>query len=70
MDIQLPELNGYEATKQIKQKRPALPVLVITANTISDERVHAEKAGCDGFIQKPINFKHFTETIQKLLSVQ
>lgn len=54
MDIQLPGINGYEATKQIKKIRPELPVLAQTALAMSDDKDLCLEAGCDGYIAKPI----------------
>ncbi len=55
MDIQLPELNGIEATKQIKSFRKDLPIIAQTAYAMSEERKQSLEAGCDDFIAKPIN---------------
>lgn len=67
MDLQLPGMNGYEATRIIKKTRPDLPVIVVTANAIEEEKIKSEEAGCDGFITKPINIKQLTTTVSKLL---
>jgi len=71
MDIQMPEINGIEATKRIKQLRPSLPVIAATANTFDDEEAACREAGCDSFITKPLQFvklfelmkSHFDEQI-------
>lgn len=62
MDVQLPTLSGYEATKRIKKMRPKLPVIAQTANAFADERNKAMEAGCSEYITKPLNK-------EKLLSV-
>ena len=67
MDLHLPGMNGYEATRIIKKTRPDLPVIVVTANAIEEEKIKSEEAGCDGFITKPINIKQLTTTVSKLL---
>ena len=54
MDIKMPVMNGYEATRHIKEFRPDLPVIAQTAFTSAENRENAIKAGCDGFITKPI----------------
>jgi CheY-like chemotaxis protein len=54
MDIYMPIMNGYEATRQIKTIRPELPVIVQTAYAMSEDRNRAVEAGCDDFIAKPI----------------
>ncbi len=55
MDIMLPELNGYEATRQIKSIRPSLPVIAQTAYSNAKEQKKSLEAGCDGYISKPYN---------------
>ena len=54
MDLQMPIMNGFEATAEIKKLYPNVPIVVQTAYTIDEEREKSKKAGCDGFISKPI----------------
>ncbi|NTV99178.1 MAG: PAS domain S-box protein, partial [Chlorobiaceae bacterium] len=54
MDIKMPEMNGYEATRLIKKIRPSIPVIAQSAFTSTDERKKALEAGCDAFLHKPI----------------
>lgn len=54
MDIKLPILNGYEATRQIKQIRPELPVIAQTAYAMKNDKEAALQAGCDDYLAKPI----------------
>lgn len=67
MDLQLPEMNGYEATKQIKENKPELPVIIQTANTFNDEQGKCKEAGCDGFVSKPIDLAVLFNIINKCL---
>ena len=67
MDINMPVMNGYDATRQIKQLRPDLPVICQTANISKDDKIKARDAGCDGFITKPVNKKDLLEVIAELL---
>ena len=68
IDIQMPLMDGYEATWLIKKLRPELPVIAQTAVATKDAITKAEKAGCDGFITKPINKQELLETITKQLN--
>ena len=54
MDIKMPMMNGYEATKLIKIQRPALPVIAQTAYAMEEERKKCLDCGCDDYISKPI----------------
>ena len=67
MDLQLPGISGYDATRIIKQTRPDLPVIVVTANAIEQEKIKSEEAGCDRFITKPIEIEKLTEAVSDLL---
>lgn len=67
MDIQMPEMNGYEATSLIKNFRNGLPVIAQTANAILEERDKCLDAGCDDFITKPVNVKELYSKIDKYL---
>ncbi|VXC25814.1 Histidine kinase [Flavobacterium sp. 9AF] len=55
MDIKMPIMDGYEATKKIKQIRPKLPVIAQTAYSTDEDIQKAIEAGCDDFISKPID---------------
>ncbi len=68
MDIKMPLLNGYEATRQIKKIRPGLPVIAQTAFTAPEDRDKAIKAGCDAFITKPISKSKLLELMQAMIN--
>lgn len=55
MDVQLPTLSGYEATRKIKEFRPDMDIIAQTANAFADERAKALEAGCTEYVTKPIN---------------
>jgi len=55
MDIKIPGINGYEATREIKEIKPDVPIIAQTAYAISGERDKCIEAGCDDYIAKPYN---------------
>jgi two-component system, cell cycle response regulator DivK len=54
MDLKMVEMDGFEATSQIKLLRKNLPVIAITAYSESEDKQKALNAGCDEFITKPV----------------
>ena len=68
MDIQMPVMDGYEATKQIRalknKKLAHIPVVAMTANAFDEDRRTAEKCGMNGFISKPINMDEVIDALQ------
>ncbi|NQV02949.1 MAG: response regulator [Bacteroidia bacterium] len=67
MDIKMPVMNGYEATKLIKQERPDLPIIAQTAHAIFGDKEKALEAGCDDYISKPIIKEDLYQLISKYL---
>ena len=65
MDINMPILNGYDATRQIKKINPQLPIIAQTAYTSPEDVAKTKEAGCDGYLSKPINKKELFEWIRK-----
>ncbi len=55
MDIQMPKMNGYEATAKIKELFPNVPVIAQTAYAMPNDNLKCIEAGCDDYISKPIN---------------
>jgi len=54
MDVRLPDANGWELAREIKQIRPELPVIAQTAYAMPSDRLMSEQSGCDNYISKPI----------------
>ncbi len=67
MDIQLPLMNGYEATKAIKLIRPELTVIAQTANAMDEDRLKCLNSGCNDYITKPIVFETFLTLIDSYI---
>jgi len=65
MDIKMPEMDGYAATKIIKKQSPEVPVIAQTAYAMSEEREKSIEAGCDDYIAKPIGYEDLLNTIHK-----
>lgn len=70
MDLSLPRMDGWEATRVIKSD-PALshiPVIAVTAHAMYDDRERARAAGCDAYITKPINMRELAQIIRQHLA--
>jgi CheY-like chemotaxis protein len=55
MDIHMPIMDGYEATKRIREKNKKLPILAFTADAFEEARVKAREVGMNDFISKPFD---------------
>lgn len=67
MDLKLPEMTGYEATKVIKSERPTIPIIAITAYAQTKDREKALIAGCDDYITKPVTKEGLMNLISRYL---
>ena len=69
MDIQLPGLDGYEATRQIKANPDLqhIPIIVVTSYALSGDDVKAFEAGCDDYVSKPFSPRELLEKIREYL---
>lgn len=67
MDINMPEVNGYEATTAIKKMRSDIPIIIQTAMHIDDEKEKAIQSGADDYLSKPIDLKTFMSKMEKFL---
>jgi CheY-like chemotaxis protein len=69
MDMSLPGLDGWEATRRIKAapETRAIPVIALTAHAMSGDREKAVAAGCDDFDTKPVDLARLLEKIEALL---
>ncbi len=71
MDMDLPVLNGWEATRQLKAtpETQAIPIIALTALAMVGEREKALEAGCDDYDTKPIEFPRLIEKIEAFLDM-
>lgn len=67
MDIRMPEMNGLDATRIIKEVNPTVPILALSAYAFQDSIQEARDAGCNEFISKPFKVEHLIETIEKYI---
>lgn len=69
MDIQLPDINGYEATARIREDASCatIPVVAFTASVTVTDRQRITDTGFNGFLSKPIDLKSFLATVRRLL---
>ena len=64
MDVQLPEMNGFEATRKIKEKFPEIPVIIQTAYAMHTDMKKAYQAGCSDYLSKPLSLRLLKEKIR------
>ncbi len=74
MDCQMPEMDGYEATKIIRDgysgaQNPNIPIIAMTANAMKGDHEKCLDAGMDYYITKPINVKKLSDSIDEALCV-
>ena len=69
LDLAMPEMDGWSVAHQLKRdpETKAIPVIAVTAYTMSSDRRMALNAGCDGFVSKPMNVPEFIAEIEKFL---
>jgi CheY-like chemotaxis protein len=73
MDVQMPEMDGFEATTVIRQKERQsgshIPIIAMTAHAMEGDREHCLAAGMDGYVSKPINVKDLFAAIENVMPV-
>ena len=70
MDINMPDMDGYTLTAKIKgiQKFAHIPIIAVTANVMRGDREKSLEAGCDGYIQKPIDIDTLAQQIERFMT--
>jgi two-component system, cell cycle response regulator DivK len=69
MDLRLPVMDGWEATRRIKAdpRTAGIPVIALTADAFTEDREKALAAGCDAFETKPVEFQRLLATVEEML---
>ncbi|MCK5822971.1 MAG: response regulator [Bacteroidales bacterium] len=67
MDIRMPEVDGFDATKEIKKINKNVPIIVETAYNIENGKILGKESGCDEYIVKPININKLIAVINKFI---
>ena len=72
MDIQMPRMNGYDATREIRglpdPRKAGIPIVAMTANAFEEDKKNAFLAGMDGHLAKPIDYEKLIQTLTKYRS--
>jgi CheY-like chemotaxis protein len=68
MDMQMPVMDGYTATKRLRQMGYEKPIVAITAHAMTEECRRVRSIGCDMHVSKPVNFPHLVQTVREFAS--
>jgi two-component system cell cycle response regulator DivK len=70
MDINMPDMDGYALTSRIKSMPgfATVPILALTANVMRGDKEKTLEAGCDGYIQKPLDIDQLVKEVERFLA--
>jgi CheY-like chemotaxis protein len=66
MDVQMPKMDGHEATRILRKNRYQKPIIALTAHAMKDEKQKCIESGFSGFLSKPIQRKALIEVLENL----
>lgn len=66
MDLQMPDLDGFQATKQLRTEHIETPIVALTAHAVDEIRERCEKTGFSGFLTKPVDSKSLLKVVKEL----
>lgn len=71
MDISIPGIDGWEATRRLKAQESTrdIPIIALTAHALEEDREKAREVGCDGYLAKPVEPRRVVEEVQRFLGV-
>jgi CheY-like chemotaxis protein len=69
MDISIPKMDGWEATQRLKADgdTSAIPIIALTAHALEEDRLKALRAGCDGYLAKPVEPRRVVQEVEKFI---
>ena len=69
MDVSLPKMDGWEATRRIKadEETRQIPIIAVTAHALDDDREKATQVGCDGYLAKPVAPRRVVEEVERFI---
>lgn len=68
MDLKMPNMDGLEATREIRKLNTRIPIIIVSAFAFDSDKQEANKAGCTDYLTKPIDSRLLKETLKKYLS--
>ena len=67
MDIHMPEMDGLEATRVLREHKLAIPIVAVSADALAERKASAFEAGCNGYVTKPIDFDKLMNVLTEVL---